>query len=169
MREFAIKAGKFVAAAFACTIASTVVWECFVAGTIYRCTDQGVLEFLFPGEWAHIHYGDTLRAGWSMTGLWCLWYSFVIVSAVVSFTFAMLPRRSQSSHGHLTHNAFNHALQRRPAGQSSGLDNWTRSRPLDGPCGPCADGAILFGASQAPQMSAIVAADRAFAFPTPPR
>ena len=105
MREFIIRASKFVAALLLCTIASTLVWERFVAGTLYDCTDPGFLEFLSPGDWAHIRYGDTLRTGWSMTSLWWLWYSFVIVSAVISLAVALLPRRFQSSYEHVTHSA----------------------------------------------------------------
>jgi len=56
-------------------------------------------------------------------------------------------------------------LQRRPAGQSDGSGNWTRSRPLARPCGPAAVGSIPFAASQAAQVSAIVAADRAVSVP----
>lgn len=105
MREFIIRASKFAAALLVCTIAATFIWERFVAGTIYRCTDPGFLELLTPGDWAHGQYGDTLRTGWSMTGLWSLWYSFVIVSVIVSLAFALLPRRFQSSHERVTHNA----------------------------------------------------------------
>src|SRR3954466_14307482 len=105
MRHFIIRVSKFVAALLVCTIASTFIWECFVAGTLYHCSDPGFLEFLSPGDWAHIQYGDTLRARWSMTGLWCLWYSFVIASVIVSFTLAVLPRRFRFLHEHVTHNA----------------------------------------------------------------
>ena len=106
MREFIIRASKFVAAMIICTIGSTLIWEQFVAGSIYHCTDPGFLEFISPGHWGHApQYGDTIRAGWSMTGLWWLWYSFVIASVVVSLTFAVLPWRFRSSHEHVTHNA----------------------------------------------------------------
>jgi len=99
MSGFISRASKFVAAIIVCTIASTLIWEQFVAGTIYHCTDPGYLDFLSPGHWGHApQYGDTIRAGWSTTGLWWLWYSFIIVSVVVSITFAVLPRRFRSSH-----------------------------------------------------------------------
>ena len=101
MSKFIIHVGKFIAVLNVCVVASVFAWERFVAGTIYRCTDPGFLEFLSPGDWAHSQYGDTLRAGWSMTGLWWLWYSFVIVS----LTFAVLPWRFRNSHEHITHNA----------------------------------------------------------------
>jgi len=98
VHEFIIRASKFAATLILCSIASTFIWECFVAGTIYHCTDPGFLEFLSPGDWVHIRSGDTLHAGWTMTRLWCLWYSFIIASVVVSLAFARLPRRFRSSH-----------------------------------------------------------------------
>lgn len=105
MGEFIIRASKFVAALLVCTIASTFIWERFVAGTLYHCTDPGFLEFLSPGDWAHGRHGDTLRAGWSTTGLWWLWCSFLIVSVIVGLAFALLPRRFRSSHAPVTHKA----------------------------------------------------------------
>src|SRR6266540_4583350 len=101
MREFIIRATKFLAMLTVCTVASTLLWERFIAGTIYHCTDPGFLEFLSPGDWAHIRYGDALRAGWSMTGLWGLSYSFVIGSVIVSLIFAVLPWRFRSSHDYV--------------------------------------------------------------------
>jgi hypothetical protein len=99
MRNFALIVRKFVAALVICAIASTLIWELFVAGTIYRCNDPGFLQFLSPGDWAHTRFGDTFCAGWSTTGLWWLWFSLVIVSVVVSLAFALLPRAFRSSHG----------------------------------------------------------------------
>jgi hypothetical protein len=31
-----------------------------------------------------ITYGDTIRDGWSMTSLWCLWYSFLVIAILIS-------------------------------------------------------------------------------------
>jgi hypothetical protein len=53
------------------------------------------------------------------------------------------------------------AADRHLAGHSGGSGHRTRSCPLARPYGPCAGGAILFAASQAVQMSATPAADRA--------
>ena len=106
MREFIIRVSKFLAALAVCAVASTLLWEQFVVGTIYHCTDPGFLDFLSPGHWGHApQYGDTIRAGWSMTGLWWLWYSFVIGSVIVSLAFAALPWRFRRSHDYVTHNA----------------------------------------------------------------
>jgi hypothetical protein len=104
MRHFIIRAGIFAVMFTVCVAISVVVWECMVAGRIYHCTDPGFLDFLRPGHWGHApKYGDTIRAGWSMTGIWCLWYSFVIGSALVSLALAVLPFRC--SHDFVTHNA----------------------------------------------------------------
>lgn len=75
---------RFAGAFLVCTVVSTNVWDCFVAGSIYHCTDSLFIEFLTPGEWAHLHEGDTLRTGWSITGLWWLWAAFVFLSLIIS-------------------------------------------------------------------------------------
>jgi hypothetical protein len=104
MRGFTITAAKFGAMLLLCVIGCTTLWGLFVTDRLYNCTDPGWLDFLFPGHWvhhpvavAHVVAGrsmsepDTIRAGWSITGLWCLWFSFIVVSLVVSF---LLARRS---------------------------------------------------------------------------
>jgi hypothetical protein len=104
MREFIITAAKFGALLLLCALGCTALWGLFVTDRLYNCTDPGWLDFLFPGHWvhhpvavAHLVAGrymsepDTIRAGWSITGLWCLWFSFVVISLVVSF---LLARRS---------------------------------------------------------------------------
>jgi hypothetical protein len=53
------------------------------------------------------------------------------------------------------------ASNRRPALQSDGSDNWTRSRPLTRPCAPAAGGSIPFAAAATAQVSATLAAARA--------
>jgi hypothetical protein len=95
MRRVVLRAVKFVVALLACSVLCTFFWETVVAGTVYHCTDPGFLEFLTPGDWAHGevagkagHYGDTLARGWSMTGLWVLWYSLVVGSVALSAWFA---------------------------------------------------------------------------------
>lgn len=92
---------KFVALMFLMTIVCTIVWQEFVTDRLYNCTDPAWLDFLTPGDWVHAHDGqpimvvakivprgmsdpDTIKEGWSVTRLWCLWYSFVGVSVVLS-------------------------------------------------------------------------------------
>lgn len=104
MRVFATRIAKFVAVFLCCTIVCTVLWAQFVTDTLYNCTDPGWLDYLFPGHWvhhpvavAHVVVGrsmsepDTIKAGWSITGLWFLWFAVVGVSVLGSVLLARLP------------------------------------------------------------------------------
>ena len=104
MRLLATKAAKFAAVFLCCTVGCTLLWSQFVTDTFYSCTDPGWLDFLSPGHWvhrpitvAHVVAGrsmsepDTIRAGWSNTGLWYLWFSVVGVSSIVSAWLAWIP------------------------------------------------------------------------------
>jgi hypothetical protein len=99
-------AARFLVALLVMTIFCTVVWQQLVTDTLYHCTDAGWLDYLSPGHWVHnpeaVGHGvhnramsepDTIRAGWSMAGLWSLWSSFAGVSVVVSVLFARMSRR----------------------------------------------------------------------------
>lgn len=80
------------------TVISTKVWEATVARYLYDCTDDLGCGYLTPGEWIHrpvkavaaVVHGrsmsqpDTIRAGMSGADLWCIWWSFFLVSAGVS-------------------------------------------------------------------------------------
>jgi hypothetical protein len=82
--------------AFVCTLA----WDTFINGKLYYCTDGGTLDFLFVGDWVHhpvpvahvvprpMSQPDEIKEGWSITGLWCLWSAFVLVSAFISAALA---------------------------------------------------------------------------------
>ena len=107
MRKFTIRVAKFGAVLLLCTIACTALWGQFVTDRLYNCLDFGWLDFLFPGDWvhrpvsvAHVVTGrsmsepDTIKEGWSIAGLWCLWFSFVVLSLIVSFVLARRPWRS---------------------------------------------------------------------------
>ncbi len=90
------------------TIVCTIVWQ-FAGDRLYDCSDDNVLGFLRPGDWVHNWNGhavavvprvvhgrsmsepDTIKEGWSVTGLWCLWLSFVAVSLVISVVLARVP------------------------------------------------------------------------------
>ena len=100
---------KFVIVMIAMTIVCAIAWQEVVAEHLYDCTDSVPGDFFRPGDWvhafdghsivpvAHVVHGrsmsepDTIRQGWSMTGLWLLWLSFVAISAVVS---VLLARKS---------------------------------------------------------------------------
>lgn len=100
MREIS----KFIAALFCCTALSTLLWAAFVTDRLYNCTDSGGLGFLSPGHWVHqpvaVHQvvagrsmsePDTIKQGWTVTRLWCLWYSFAAVSVLFSIVLAWTP------------------------------------------------------------------------------
>jgi hypothetical protein len=99
---------KFLIVLVAMTVISTIVWN-YVAGDLYDCTDDDFIPgYWTPGFWVHswgdhpvvaVHqviHGrsmsepDTIKEGWSVTGLLCLWFSFFAVSLVVSIAFARL-------------------------------------------------------------------------------
>jgi len=84
-------AAKFVVSLIVMSIVCTMVWQEFVTDKVYNCTDDGWLAYLRAGGWVHnaivVHQvvagrsmtePDTIRDGWSTTGLWCLWYSLVV-------------------------------------------------------------------------------------------
>ena len=66
-----------------CLLLCIVLWETVVAQHIYHCSDPGFLEFLSPGNWYHAQY-DTLKAGWTQTGLWILWSAMLTGSVIAS-------------------------------------------------------------------------------------
>ena len=100
-------AGKFIVVLMAMTVVCSIVWEMCVNNTLYNCTDPGWLDFLFPGGWVHPSVGlvsvphvidgrsmsepDQIKAGWSIAGLWWLWWGFVTVSLTVSACLARRP------------------------------------------------------------------------------
>ncbi len=92
--------------AFVCTWA----WDAFVNGKVYYCTDGGTLDFLISvGDWVHnpesvahvaprsMSEPDEIKNGWSMTGLWWLWFAFVAVSVAISALFAGMLWRVSSA------------------------------------------------------------------------
>ena len=99
-------AAKFAIVMIAMTIVCAIVWQEVVAEHLYDCTDSVPGDFLRPGDWVHSFAGhsivsvqnvvhgrsmsepDAIKQGWSMTGLWLLWLSFVAISAVVSVLLA---------------------------------------------------------------------------------
>ncbi len=104
---------KFLGVLFAMTITNTIVWE-HVAGGLYDCTDGGIPGYWSPGYWVHswdsrslvtvphvlhgrsMSEADTIKEGWSVTGLLGLWFFFFAVSVVISIVLARahwIPRR----------------------------------------------------------------------------
>jgi hypothetical protein len=99
----------FAVSLIATTVAGAVLWEMLVHSNVYDCTDPGFIDYLSPGDWVHANAGqgvavvhqvvhgrsmsepDTIKQGWSVAGLWRLWYAFVSVSVFVSLVLALLP------------------------------------------------------------------------------
>jgi hypothetical protein len=111
---------KFAVVFYFMTIGCTVVWERFVDGNIYDCTDP-LFGYLYPDGWVggnnfpveavdKVVSGrspsepDELKKGWNIAGLWVLWGSFFASSLIVSFALARLPwpenlaRQSREQH-----------------------------------------------------------------------
>src|SRR6266516_1365694 len=92
---------RFVISLVVMTVACTIIWQEFVAERLYDCSDDHMLRFLRPGDWVHhpvaahrvvpartMSEPDTIKEGWNVTGLWCLWSLFFAVSLVVSIGLA---------------------------------------------------------------------------------
>ena len=87
------------------TTLCTGLWQGLVTDILYNCTDPGWLDYLFPGNWVHgliatvplvvtgrpMSDPDTLRTGWSVRALWCLWLTLFATSLVFSFWVAQKP------------------------------------------------------------------------------
>lgn len=101
---------KFSVALYLMVIACTIVWDNVVMENLYNDTDENMFGFSFPGDWVsnwdgqhpivavdHIVHGgdmsapDTIKKGWTVGGLWCLWFSFVGIALMGSFGLAWLP------------------------------------------------------------------------------
>jgi len=95
-------ATKFVIVMVMMTVACTVIWGTFVTDKLYNCTDAVGFDYLQPGNWVHGRVAyvphivasntmtepDTIKQGWSLASLWCLWILFFAVSVLVSVFFA---------------------------------------------------------------------------------
>lgn len=97
---------KFAIVMFAMAIACEIIWDEFVAQNLYDCTDALPFGYFSPGHWVHVYHGvvyvphvthdhsmsdpDSLKQGWSVTGLWCLWCLLFGISTAVSCVLACL-------------------------------------------------------------------------------
>ena len=102
---------KFVIVLVVMTVIFSLIWGEFITDTLYNCTDPVGCDYLHPGDWVHdrvvsvshvvtspsMSGPDTIKEGWSVSGLWALWLSFFIVSLVFSFFLARkawIPRKA---------------------------------------------------------------------------
>jgi hypothetical protein len=97
---------KFIIVFFMMTVVCTNVWEAFVDGEVYYCTDP-LFGYLSPDGWVGgnnfpievvkhidsnrpIQDSDEIKEGWSIAGLWCLWGTFFAGSLITSFFLARM-------------------------------------------------------------------------------
>lgn len=99
---------RFLISLAAACVAAAVLWEAVFPGKIYHCTDSIGLDFFAPGEWIHEPHvtveridgsrpmgsPDQIRAGWSLGGLWAVWWgmSTLALAGAVGLTRASRQR-----------------------------------------------------------------------------
>lgn len=99
---------KFVIVMIPLTIMCTITWQ-LVGDRLYDCTDDNWLGFWRPFNWVHdvgnqhikavphIVHGrsmsepDTIKEGWGIGGVFCLWLFFVAGLLATSITLARMP------------------------------------------------------------------------------
>jgi hypothetical protein len=98
---------KFLVAMFLMTIVCTIIWENFVDGKIYDCTDP-LFGYMSPDGWIggdnfpvvvvkHVVSGrsigdpDELKEGWSVGDLWGIWFLLFTTSLEISLSAARWP------------------------------------------------------------------------------
>jgi len=93
---------KFALSMMVMTVICMAAWGNFVADKLYFGADGfGGMEYVFPGNWVENWDGhpievvpqiiyhslaesDEIKAGWSVAGLWCLWFALFGISLGVS-------------------------------------------------------------------------------------
>lgn len=106
MRIISFSVMKFLVSMFIMTIICSIVWEKFVYENIYDCTDDEILPgYLNPNGWVGnnnwpvvvvkqvvpgrpMSGPDQIKEGWSIAGLWVLWFLFFVTSLLISILFA---------------------------------------------------------------------------------
>ncbi|MBN8458906.1 MAG: hypothetical protein J0M04_19075 [Verrucomicrobia bacterium] len=92
---------KFLLVLAVLTAMCAIIWEFTLPGGVYDCTDEVGFDYLSPGDWVHgpIEYvekidtmrgmelPDTLKRGWTITGLWGIWW-FMFGSSIIIAGFA---------------------------------------------------------------------------------
>lgn len=102
-RDYVLRTTTFVVVLGCCVAGSTILWEHFVNGLLYNCTDGTRFDFFFPGDWVHnpvlaeeivtnrtMSEPDLIKSGWTVTRLWLLWCAFAAGSVSIGFAAASL-------------------------------------------------------------------------------
>ena len=103
MRAILIMTIKGVLLLIICLALCTLAWDEVIKDRVYHCMQSEPLGFFRPGQWVHGeiaggtgNYGDWIRPGWGMAGIWGLWAGLVITSVLFSVILAIIPwRRSR--------------------------------------------------------------------------
>ena len=96
-------AAKFILTLAVSQIACAILWQTLITEHLYDCTDGGVVDFWAPGDWVHgnvvvvphimpphsMSEPDTIKAGWSGTRLWYLWWAMMVGSLIFSYLIAL--------------------------------------------------------------------------------
>jgi hypothetical protein len=105
MNRAAARALKYAILLLVLNIPLAVAWEVIFPGRIYDCTDTLGFGYLRPGHWVHdpiefvdevatgrsMSEPDTIRRGWSVNGLWAVWYTMISLSAIASWRLSRDP------------------------------------------------------------------------------
>ena len=104
---------RFMVVFVTMTVLSDIVWAAFVAGVLYNCTDP-LFGYLTPDGFVHeyagmsvrvvkqinpadpMSAGDSIKEGWTVGRLWCLWCAFLGTSVIVSVALASLSWRRRA-------------------------------------------------------------------------
>jgi hypothetical protein len=122
-KRFVVGMVKFVISMIVMTMICEQTWDAFLVSKVYSCGDEAA-GYLFFGVWvtAHVSHpavvvhqvapshqegdSDTIKEGWSVMGLCCVWISFFLLSLIVSIVFACvswittLDRLADKIHGY---------------------------------------------------------------------
>ncbi len=89
--------GRFLLFFLGCTILLAIIWERFVLGSVYYCSDTVMPEYLtLPpvGNWSHgATQGDWINPNWSDSQISALWYAMVTGSMLASAGLALATDR----------------------------------------------------------------------------
>src|ERR1039457_2202371 len=105
----------FLTALPVCLLLSGIIWQIYLPGRVYNCTDDNLIGFLTPGYWVHGNYvtvseinlhdsmsqPDSIKEGWSVGKVWLLWWSFVAVSVAISGSLNRDRERTRMNSRHL--------------------------------------------------------------------
>jgi hypothetical protein len=105
------KVATFLMMLLVCFILSGIVWQILLPEKVYNCTDDNFFGFLRPGDWIHGAYvtvpkidpsdsmskPDSIKEGWSVAKLWCVWLLFIFASVAASASVTFLIFRSRTS------------------------------------------------------------------------